>query len=79
MDTGDIEIIRNYNTDELMVYVNELINNSGQVASIIACGGETIEDFSLSEGKNIIPLKSFLYKNYSIRITSKNNVVHYAL
>lgn len=79
MNIEDIEVIRNYNTDELEVHISSVINASEPLACIISQDGETVKQFKLLEGKNIIPLDEFLYKNYSVRITNKSNVVNYAL
>ncbi len=79
MSISDIEVIRNYNTDELEVHISSSINTPEPIACIISSGGETVKQYNLLKGKNIIPLDEFLYKNYSVRITNKSNVVNYAL
>ena len=79
MPFRNIEVIRNYNKEELLVNIKFDDNRKDAQAHIVSSSGETIEHFTLSEGENIIPLKEFLYKNYSFRIANDSNVVHYAL
>ena len=79
MEGNGIEVIRNYSTDELEVFISCIESTSNAMIYIISGTGETIEQTKLLIGKNIIPLKKYLYKNFNIRISNNNNVVLYAL
>lgn len=59
---------------QLNIYINFTGGKNIASATIISNSGETIQQITLVQGRNVVNITPFINKNYAVRVVNGDNV-----